>query len=388
MLFFEKVWPFLGIVFLISACDAFTGPPGKKYFDKTLGFDGEDFAQAIVQSKDGQFFLAGYTNSIRHNYDFYLLKIDQEFNLIWSKTIGSSFLDRCEELVATDDNGMAAVGTVFLKGDNSDALVVRLDKNGQLLWSKNFGDNGKDEGRSIVRVANGFVIAYTVSVPPSYNTDIFITHLDQTGNTVWTKPLSSALREKVRKILVTPDGGFLVAGYRVDTNNNWNVLLIKLNASGDPIWEMTYDNRNQDEPYSVIQSQDGGFVVTSRSYIPDPGGDTGIWVFKINSSGNMVWSNLLGSSYIDQGFGIAEVTDGFIIVGSMLVHGLNAQLYVAKIGIDGNLLWEKLYGKQGDDVATGCLALDDGSIIVTGYTQARGNSDIYMMKLDAEGNLE
>lgn len=373
---------------VLNGCDPFEGPTPKKFFAKTTGYGGDDFAQSLIQSKDGNFIIAGYTNSIRNNFDFFLVKTDQRFNTIWSKTTGGEFLDRCYDICPTPDNGAVIVGTVFLSGSNSDAFVIKVDWTGRLLWSKNFGNDDKDDGRAVTGSSQGdLTVAYTLAISPT-NTDIALVHMDANGNIQWTKTYGDAVnKEAVRSICETPDGGYLIAGYR-SLAPEWDMLLIRLSASGEVIWEMIYNNRYQDEPLAMRPTSDGGFIIVSRTYTPDPGGDTGIWILKVNGNGDVQFSKTLGDTYVDIGYAVAEAADGFIITGSTFKYPLGDQFYIAKIDALGNTQWEKIYGDTGSDVGNGCLVQPDSSIVVSGYTQKTGNTDFLLMRLDTEGNLE
>lgn len=380
------------IVFLITACDAFEGPPAKKYFDKTLGFDGEDFAQTMARSKDGNFIIAGYTNSFRPNNDMYLIKIDQQFDIIWSKTIGGNFNDRAGNIQSTSDNGLIAIGTVSLSGSNSDLFLVRTDLSGSVLWSRNYGGDGKDEGHSVCELSNGdFIVAGSLS-GATPNVDMYILRLDSRGFPRWSQTIGDENTEFAQSIATTADGGFIVAGYISfisSPTTNWDLMLVKLNGDGQIEWERTFNNRQKDTPFIVKQTSDGGYIAVCRTTAPDPGGDTNIWIVKTDAAGNLVWSRELGNSYEDIGYGMADAENGYIICGTTYAGTeLGAQVYLANIGMDGQVLWEKTYGDGGSDVANACYVLENGSIIVAGYTQRSGNSDIYMMKLDRNGNLE
>lgn len=150
------------------------GPVGGISWQKTYGGSDRDEAESIIQTKDGGFVVAGYTNSndgdVTGNngqYDFWVIKIDPYGTLIWEKTLGGLNDDRAFDVKQTPDGGFLVAGeTSSYAGDvtnqhgGSDYWVVKLDGKGQLVWQKTYGGSSDDEARSIALLDNGdFAIA-------------------------------------------------------------------------------------------------------------------------------------------------------------------------------------------------------------------------------------
>ena len=130
---------------------------GVGVWDKTFGGSSDDSANAIVQTTDGGYAVAGYTNSKgAGGYDMWVIKLDASGNKTWDKTFGGSSYDSANSIVQTTDGGYVVAGYTKSKGaGGSDMWVVKLDASGNKTWDKTFGGSSYDSANSIVQTADG-----------------------------------------------------------------------------------------------------------------------------------------------------------------------------------------------------------------------------------------
>src|SRR5690606_18589800 len=131
------------------------------------------------------------------------------------------------------------------------------------------------------------------------------------------------------------------------------------------------------------------------------------WVVKLNATGDMVWEKLLGGSNFEFGWRVREISGGYIIAGSTMSNdgdvtgfhggsGLYGDFWIVKIDITGNILWQKALGGSGDEMATSIELTSDGGYIVAGASNSNdgdvsgnhGNFDYWVVKLDGTGMIE
>ncbi|MFZ8803130.1 MAG: hypothetical protein ACO2PO_09120, partial [Candidatus Calescibacterium sp.] len=112
---------------------------GNDQWTKTIGGRSGDGALSIIQSSDGGYVVAGYTRSFgAGDYDIYVVKLDSEGNVQWTKTIGGSFLDGALSIIQSSDGGYAVAGfTESFGAGGSDMYVVKMDTNGNVCFSQN-----------------------------------------------------------------------------------------------------------------------------------------------------------------------------------------------------------------------------------------------------------
>lgn len=150
---------------------------GSKVWDKTIGGSGTDFAYAIKKVSSGGFMLGGYSDSnisgdktadCNGLYDYWLVKVDQNGNVQWDKTIGGDDEDELYSLDQTSDggfilggyseSGISADKTEACRGDY-DYWVVKTDGSGNVVWDKTLGGSGADELLSVRKTSDGKYVA-------------------------------------------------------------------------------------------------------------------------------------------------------------------------------------------------------------------------------------
>jgi hypothetical protein len=99
------------------------------HFCKAIGGESEDEGYSLIQTSDGSYAIAGFTKSFgAGEADVYVVKLDANGNLQWTKTIGGPTIEAGSSLIQTSDGGYAITGKTGSFG--ADVYVVKLDKNG------------------------------------------------------------------------------------------------------------------------------------------------------------------------------------------------------------------------------------------------------------------
>jgi hypothetical protein len=140
-------------------------------WNKAYGGTGWDEAYALVQTGDSGYALAGYTTSFAIGYfDFWLVKTDANGNALWNKTYGTMGSDKAQALVQTTDGGYALAGWEGFSNESFGAGVfdfwlVKTDSSGNMQWNKAYGGTGWDEAYALVQTGDsGYALAgYTNS---------------------------------------------------------------------------------------------------------------------------------------------------------------------------------------------------------------------------------
>jgi hypothetical protein len=107
---------------------------GNKIWDKTLGGTSEEWANSIVQTEDKGYMVAGWTKSMgAGKTDAWIIKLNKRGDLVWDRTFGGSEDDEAHSIIQTEDGGYAVAGWTESKGaGNADVWVIKLDENGNL----------------------------------------------------------------------------------------------------------------------------------------------------------------------------------------------------------------------------------------------------------------
>ncbi|MFZ3093759.1 immunoglobulin domain-containing protein [Methanothrix sp.] len=249
-------------------------PSGEKTWDKAFGGALDDEASSIKQTIDGGFIIAGNTKSFGSGmYDIWLLKIDQFGGKIWDKTIGGSRDDMGDSIQETSDGGFVVAGTTGSWGNgDADALLIKIDSNGNEQWKKTFGGprserNPWSRGWSVQQTSDGgFAMLGSTNSLGSGGYDIWFIKTDANGDKIADKAYGGAYDEEVGSLVETREGHHILIGStRSFGSGDFDAWLIMTDQNGEKIWDQTFGSKLDDKGYSVIQTDDGSSVFAGKT---------------------------------------------------------------------------------------------------------------------------
>jgi len=295
------------------------------------------------------------------------------------ETLGGSNNDSAQSVTATVDGGYIILGyTQSNNGDLTDKQdtsfdfwVIKYSSQNTVEWQKTYGGSGDDRGNSIVQ---------------------------------------------------TQDGGYAILGFSFsedgDVTNNEGLQdfwLLRLDASGNLIWQNSFGFEGSDSGISLIETSDLGFLlsgiidisasggqgVTNRNDNRHAGGD--YWLIKVNQLGELEWSNFYGGNFTDTPFGIVQKdNNGFLVVGSSDSSDTDISnnkgtydFWILDISPEGALLNEKSLGGTQIDEGRSIIASGDGNFLITGDIRSddvdvsnnKGGADLWLVKITPQGEL-
>jgi len=371
-----------------SACNR-TSPP----FCKAIGGANHDDGRFLIQTSDGGYAIAGYTQSFgAGSGDVYVVKLDANGNLQWTKTIGGPEGEAGTSLIQTSDGGYAIAGyTESFGAGEWDVYVVKLDANGNLQWTKTIGGKKEDMGTSLIQTSDGgYAIAgYTESFGAGSG-DVYVVKLNANGNLQWTRTIGGKSWDAGGSLIQTSDGGYAIAGetYSFGAGRE-DVYLIKLDANGNLQWTKTIGGPASEIGFSLIQTSDGGYAIAGGTSSFGAGsGD--VYVVKLDANGNLQWTKTIGGPAREIGRSPIKTSDGgYAIAGNTSSFGAGeADVYLVKLDANGNLQWTKTIGGEKDDRGFSLIQTSDGGYAIAGHTESfgAGEWDVYVVKLDRNGD--
>jgi len=261
-------------------------------------------------------------------------------------------------------------------------------------WVKVFGGSDYDRFYSIQQTSDGGYIA--VGETGSYGAgdmDAFISKLDSSGNLSWAKTIGGNLYDRFYSIQQTSDGGYIAAGgsesYGAGEGYR-DIFISKLDSSGNLSWTKIIGGGLYEDAYSIQQTSDGGYIV--GGYTNGYGaGNLDALISKLDSSGNLSWTKTIGGGNEDYINSIQQTSDGgYIVAGATENYGAGGMdIFISKLDSSGNLSWTKTLGGGSFEVGYSAQQTSDGGYIVAGYTYSYGEgyNDALISKLDSSGNL-
>lgn len=427
---------------LISGCSKDDNEPrfsGEITWAKTFGGSEDDVAIAVIEAKDNSYMVLGTTSSIDGDVtdkttvenDFWLIKMDSEGHIIWSKTYGGSDDDIAQSLIQTSDGGYAIAGySRSSDGDASnnegfhDQWLLKLDAQGNLQWENSFGFAGHDHAYDLLQTADGgFLLSGFMDVTASggegnYGKSAGALHgvgefwavkTDASGNMQWSRYFGGTNNDRSYSVVQANDGGFILTGFAESTDFNisnskgsYDFWVIKITAAGDLVWEKSFGGSEIEESYSIAVTADDNYIIVGQSYsidkdVTEPLGNSDAWVIKIDDDGNLLWNKNYGGPDFDVAKSIMPAHDGGFIIsgntrsatGDVSENFGENDIWVFKIDASGKLQWERSLGGTGMDFGLDAMETSDGKVIVAGETDStdqhitenKGKKDILVVKL-------
>ena len=350
---------------------------------------------SIIQTQDGGYGVTGRADTTYGSHGhIYFGKLDASGNLTLSKLIGGTGWDNGSSIVQTRNGGYTIAGTTSSYGaGQNDVYIVNLDSTGNLNWSKTIGGTGNDNGNSIITTKDGgYIVAGSTNSFGAGGYDVFVLKLDSLGTLNWTKTIGGSGDDNGISIVGTKDGGFAIAGSTSSYGAGQNdVYVIKLDSVGNLKWTKTIGGTTADYGNSLVQTQDGGYIITGETSSYGAGGYD-VYVVRLDSTGSLKWTKTIGRTGDDWGYSIVQSKDSsFLIVGSTKDYGtLTSYVYCIKLDLNGNLIWAKELAGQSrtGSGASSIVQTKDGGYALTGSLDedAMGDGLLFITKLDSLGN--
>jgi len=266
-----------------------------------------------------------------------------------------------------------------------------------LEWENLLGGQKADRGLSARQTGDGgfIVVGETSSYYMHGNggNDVLVIRLDPSGRPLWQKAIGGISNDSGMSVRQTADGGYIIVGatQSFDGKKDRDIYLLKIDGSGRRQWEKRYGGSGEDYVSWVEQTSDGGFVAAG-STSSSGAGDFDICLIKTDQSGRLEWEQTFGSLDTDQGACVVEAPDGgYVVAGRTFSPATGGfDVLLAKTGADGRKEWERTFGGKGWDIAESLALTGDGGYIITGQTSSfnDGAFAVYLVKTDAGGTPE
>ena len=352
----------------------------------TFGGDASDVGFSIERTPDGGFVVAGYATLYETGEDGYLIRLTAEGETLWTRRYGGPEPDRFQSVQLTSGGGFIAAGTTESSGHGyEDVWLVRVDADGDTLWTRTFGGARWDEGWCVQETRDGgYIVVGHESSFSGCDWDIYVVRTDAQGREVWNYefPGYDNYWDYGYGVVEAQDGGFVVVGASaMNVGTEFDLLVLKLDGSGQHLWVKTYGTYGQEYGTSVCRTRDGCYVVAGHrwdrlsSYVR---------LFKVNDKGDSLWCRSYAESDYVRGHCVHATADGGFLVAGHAGSYVNPDAYLLRTDESGIPLWQGKIDNGGDEVAYGiCPTGADGCCVVgTNEPSQPGPTDLWVLRLE------
>lgn len=321
--------------------------------------------------------------------------------------------------------------TSLFRCSDKDFSLGRIDLSPEIESIVTLGGIKNESAKSVIKTQDGgyAIVGYTQSMDgdvegkSNESFDYWFLKFNASKELEWQKTYGGSADDRANSVIQTNDGGYAVVGK--SKSGDGDVLenagyddfwITKLDINGSVSWVQSFGYSGSDVPYSIIQTNDQGYLLSGVLDVSASNGQgdrlTNIqgrhaggdyWIIKLSSSGVKEWSNYYGGTFTDTAYSAIQTNDnGYIIVGSSDSTDVdisnnkgNYDFWIIKISELGTLIWEKSFGGDQVDEARSISQMADGNYLVIGDTrssnidvsQNNGAADVWIIKISPEGSL-
>ncbi|MBI4325252.1 MAG: hypothetical protein HY674_08315 [Chloroflexi bacterium] len=294
-----------------------------------------------------------------------------------------------------------------------DFSIIKLDAGGNVLWDKDYGGSGNEWLYDAQTTSHGgfILVGETLSditgnkTTPNFGTnDAWVVKLNSLGNKEWDQTFGGSSNDVAFAVHQTIDGGYLVGGFSESgadgnkTSTGKGAWLLRLDASGNKLWEKTYGQTRlydgvfpieEDSIKRILPAADGGFYLGASTYQNDLTlprlGQYDYWLMKVDAAGNLVWEKFFGTWSDDRLYdfiptgesGLALIGSGYSysdssppeVRGNKALPGFGDwDFWMVLTDNNGNKVAERAMGGTALETAYSGFQMPDGGFVLGGVS--------------------
>ncbi|MBR3836167.1 MAG: hypothetical protein IKJ69_05225 [Clostridia bacterium] len=396
----------------------------KRDFIQYFGGSKMDLLYNTDSCEDGGFVTVGYSQSFDGDFagtskewagHGAVVKYSADGKLLWKYTLGGDSEVTFVDVAELKDESVVAVGHTMatdidapLQSQGLSALIVRIDKNGKLIWMYSFPGDETQNGEFLQSVAatpdGGFVVGGKANSNKGFfktekdSIKAFIFKFDKNCNLKWRKVLAGSKSNNITALDVNEKGDIYATCVTVSTDGDFagityfsqlttNTVLLKLDKKGNLEWSHYLEGSGNSEYNAVYATSDGGCVVGGSFTVSKKAdgiysntyGKSDGYVIRYTEKGDVCWARIVGGSGVDYINDIVEIDGGFVVVGQTTSGNLDfageqpggeEDGFVMVLNEKGNTVVKFFLDGESTDSATGLCVLNDGAFVISGWTKS------------------
>jgi len=321
---------------------------------------------------DGGYLIVGFLE-INDDYDIYLIRTDSHGDTVWTKRIGNKGEEEGISIALSPDSCFMIIGEKEMRS----LYIIKVNKNGDILYSKVFNDSIYWEPIKIIRAAktNEYLIVADIMIRFKTRRQCLL-QIDESGEVRWMKR---------HKLGIYPRGcwksfkdeyiiyGWIPGGF------------LKIDREGSLIWSRKFGGRDTVVSITdVVQTSSSEYIAVGDIRVRKTGSDEDILILKFDDDGNILWSKSVGDSTDNTASAIVKhPSEGYMVIGS---SGGRERIYLLRLNEKGDVLWSKIVGPGAP---VGGMITEENEIVIIGTTTTygRGLYSVYFVRTDTLGNI-
>lgn len=365
-------------------------------FETKVGGSGQEIVRDLVQTSDSGYIAAGSSTSNGNGgEDVYIVRLDENGDTIWTRTHGGPDDEGVHSIrpTTTADEGFILAGYTWSFGAGGmDHYLLRIDSVGDTLWTRTYGTVENDKGYYAIETSDGgfLTVGWVDSLGWSKG---HVIKTDDQGNEEWNSIIPSSANSHASYCLENDSGQFIIAGKAKQSGTDFDLHLRKFDSSGTVLTSKEYDDPyssgNVNNGFVIEPTHDGGYMVGAVTGISS---SFDAWMVKTDAKLDTLWSERLWNEFtlqfVEYGYRLMPTPDkGFILAGTK--NSGDRDVKLVKTDSLANIEWTRTFGGGDGDYSYAVQVTHDGGYVVSGLADVYqvGVGDAYILKLDSSGQL-
>jgi hypothetical protein len=388
---------------LISCRKEKIQPEQANGFIKYYGKGGTQTAGNVALTPDGGYILVGTSDSYGNGKDMLVVKTDKYGNEEWSKVLGGAGDDEGKWVIVTPDNGYVISGSKAENASplNTDVWIVKLNSEGQEVWSKVYGVTGKNETAARVintKYGGGYISVGTTSAFTTAASAVYVIKMNEQGDSLWSAKYGNNtvynIGTAIQQITVS---SYLTSAYTTDaaaTVSSLDMLVTKGRLQDNPYFYNANSNIGKDKANAkVVNAKDILLGDTGDKYVLGNTVDGDMYIANISDAEMNIYYAQFGTAQQDNASSFEKTSDGgFIVTGSTMLNG-NWDVFVVRTNSNGSVIWKKTFGGSGNDYGIAAAQTANGGYVVSATIALGGNgiganNVMSLIRIDSNGELK
>ncbi|MEW6365324.1 MAG: hypothetical protein AB1714_11910 [Acidobacteriota bacterium] len=378
------------------------------YWLKQYGTAEEEAIATVVQTSNGGYLCGGTWcdwKSDGENNHAWITRLKPDGAIASQRRYGSKLWSAgVSAALETPDGGTMVIGGAAGKFKTSvygrsNALVMRLDKNGKIKWQKIFQVSGWDAVINSGRLTadGGCVVAgFLIQEPDGEKNVGWVFKVDSLGKMQWQKQFDYGQLTLITYPEETNDGQFLCSGgifiSQTSTTMDIDALLVLLGADGSLVWQKRIGTKNLIDLFVSARPLDDGGYVACGLYSSDLQKKGDQWLARFDAAGTLLWQKAFGNNKLwDLCVFAAPTSDGgFVVSGGYSTGAERFDGSLARLDASGNLLWRRSVKAAVSTTAWTVWETTDGGFVspLTVDAEEGADYDPIVLRTDKSGNLD
>ncbi|MFH1851274.1 MAG: T9SS type A sorting domain-containing protein [Candidatus Neomarinimicrobiota bacterium] len=345
----------------------FTNAQPEAVWSKVIG-DSTGYFTSVDNTIDAGFILTGPHSGV------WVVRVDSEGDTVWTLDIADigDFSSDHSRIFAASDGG-------FLLTTGGDPWLIKIDSDGEIVWELAFSTlyldtlpafNGYILGGCVELVDGSFVFSGFYRYG-DFSHPLFV-KISDAGAVTWIKSIGWG---RAWSLVQTSSGDLVTAGnFELSDSGISGPGLMKISTAGDSLSLNIYRDNNTDENnawydlQSIEETTDNGFIMAGRRR--DNAETNNFYVVHANSSGEMIWEKTYGGQFTGEAFFAAQVDTGFIVggMGADTTAGSDGAPWTLLLSSAGEITWVSDWGLTGNNGAFAITKVSTGEYLFAGAT--------------------